>query len=39
MDEEIGAADAEDFISPPAGPDVPEQTDADSGAPGDEGAA
>src|SRR5215217_7739951 len=37
--EEIGAADADDFISPPAGPGVPQQTDLDSGAPGDEGAA
>ena len=39
MDEEIGAADADDFISPPAGSGVPQQTDLDSGAPGDEGAA
>src|ERR687883_870922 len=35
VDEEIGAADADDFISPPAGPGVPQQTDADSDAPGD----
>jgi hypothetical protein len=39
MGEEIGAADGDDFISPPAGPGVPQQTDLDSGAPGDEGAA
>jgi DNA-directed RNA polymerase subunit omega len=42
MDEEIGAADADaadadDFISPPAG--APKDTDIDSGAPRDEGAA
>ena len=34
--EEIGAADADDFISPPAGPGAPQQTELDSG---DEGAA
>ena len=39
MDEEIGAADADDFISPPAGTGVPRDMDIDSGAPGDEGAA
>jgi DNA-directed RNA polymerase subunit omega len=39
VDEEIGAADADDFISPPAGPGVPQQTDLDPGASGDEGAA
>jgi hypothetical protein len=38
-DEEIGAADADDFISPPAGTGVPQEMDIDSGAPGDEGAA
>jgi DNA-directed RNA polymerase subunit omega len=37
LDDEVGAADADDFISPPAG--VPQETDLDSGAPGDEGAA
>ena len=36
VDEEIGAADTDDFISPPGGPGVPQQTDLDSG---DEGAA
>jgi hypothetical protein len=39
MDEEVGAADADDFISPPAGAGVPQETEVDSGAPGDEGAA
>ena len=38
-DEEIGAADADDFISPPAGAGVPQDADIDSGAPRDEGAA
>ena len=36
-DEEVGAADADDFVSPPSG--VSQETDVDSGAPGDEGAA
>jgi DNA-directed RNA polymerase subunit omega len=39
MNEEGGAADDDDFISPPAGAGVPQETDVDSGAPGDEGAA
>src|SRR5215211_1269776 len=38
-DKEVGAADADDFISPPSGAGVPQETDVDSGAPGDEGAA
>jgi len=37
LDEEVGAADADDFIGPTAG--VPQETDIDSDAPGDEGAA
>jgi hypothetical protein len=37
MNEEVGAADADEFISPPAG--VPQETDIDSDVPGDEGAA
>jgi len=37
VEEQVGAAD--DFISPPAGAGVPQETDIDSGAPGDEGAA
>jgi|SRR5215211_7526175 len=37
MDEEVGAADADEFIGPPAG--VPQETDIDSDVPGDEGAA
>ena len=36
LDEEVGAADADDFISPPSGASVPQETDVDSG---DEGAA
>jgi len=36
LDEEVGAADADDFISPPSGAGVPQETDVDSG---DEGAA
>ena len=39
IDEEVGAADADEFIGPPAGAGVPQETDIDSGAPGDEGAA
>ena len=40
VDEEVvGAADADDFISPPSGDGVPQETDVDSGAPSDEGAA
>src|ERR671912_390945 len=39
VDEEVGAADADDYVSPPAGASVPQETDIDSGAPGDEGAA
>jgi DNA-directed RNA polymerase subunit omega len=38
VEEQVGAAGA-DFISPPAGAGVPQETDIDSGAPGDEGAA
>ena len=37
LDDEVGAADADDIVSPPSG--VPQETDVDSGAPGDEGAA
>jgi DNA-directed RNA polymerase subunit omega len=36
--QEVGAADGDDFISPPSGADVPETTVVDSGAPADEGA-
>jgi DNA-directed RNA polymerase subunit omega len=36
-EEEVGAADGEDFINPPSGAGVPEESDVDSGAPGDEG--
>jgi hypothetical protein len=39
VEDQVGAADADDFISPPAGSGVPQETDIDSGAPGDEGAA
>jgi DNA-directed RNA polymerase subunit omega len=39
VEEQVGAADADDFISPPAGAGVPQEADIDSGAPGDEGAA
>jgi hypothetical protein len=39
VEEEVGAADADDFISPPSGGGVPQETDVDSGAPSDEGAA
>ena len=38
-EEEVGAAGADDFISPPSGGGVPQESDVDSGAPGDEGAA
>jgi len=38
-EEEAGAADADDFISPPSGDGVPQETDIDTGAPEDEGAA
>ena len=38
-EEEVGAAGADDFISPPSGGGVPQESDLDSGAPGDEGAA
>jgi len=37
VEEEVGAADGEDFINPPSGAGVPQETDVDSGAPGDEG--
>ena len=36
-EEVVGAADGDDFISPPSGAGVPQETDVDSGAPGDEG--
>ena len=39
VEEEVGAADADDFINPPSGGGVPQETDVDSGAPSDEGAA
>jgi len=39
LDEEVGAADADDFISPPSGAGVPQETEIETGAPGDEGAA
>ena len=39
VEEEVGAAGADDFISPPSGGGVPQESDIDSGAPGDEGAA
>jgi DNA-directed RNA polymerase subunit omega len=38
-EEEIGAADADDFISPPSGGGVPQADDVDTGAPEDEGVA
>jgi DNA-directed RNA polymerase subunit omega len=38
VEEEVGAADAEDFINPPSG-GVPQETDIDTGAPEDEGVA
>ena len=38
-EEEVGAAGADDFISPPSGAGVPHETDVDSGAPSDEGVA
>ena len=37
VEEEVGAADGDDFINPLSGAGVPEATDVDSGAPGDEG--
>ncbi|HEX6709000.1 MAG TPA: DNA-directed RNA polymerase subunit omega [Rubrobacter sp.] len=37
VEEEVGAADGDDFISPPSGAGVPQETEVDSGAPGDEG--
>ena len=39
VEEEVGAADADDFINPPSGAGVPQEADVDSGAPSDEGAA
>ena len=36
VEEEVGAAEGEDFINPPSGTGVPEETEVDSGAPGDE---
>ena len=38
-EEEAGAADADDFISPPSGSGVPQADDLDTGAPEDEGVA
>jgi len=38
-EEEVGAADGDDFISPPSGGGVPQETDIDTGAPEDEGVA
>jgi DNA-directed RNA polymerase subunit omega len=38
-EEEAGAADADDFINPPSGGGVPQETDIDTGAPEDEGVA
>ena len=38
-EEGAGAADADDFISPPSGGGVPQETDIDTGAPEDEGVA
>ena len=37
VEEEVGAAEGSDFISPPSGAGVPETADVDSGAPADEG--
>ncbi len=37
--EEVGAAGADDFISPPGGAGVPQEADIDTGAPEDEGVA
>jgi DNA-directed RNA polymerase subunit omega len=39
LEEGVGAADADDFISPPSGGGVPKETDIDTGAPEDEGVA
>lgn len=39
VEEDVGAADGDDFISPPSGAGVPQETSVDSGAPSDEGAA
>lgn len=39
IEEEVGAADADDFISPASGGGVPQEADVDSGAPSDEGVA
>ena len=39
VEEEVGAAGADDFLSPPAGARPPGRRHVDSGAPGDEGAA
>lgn len=39
VEEDVGAADGDDFISPPSGSGVPQETGVDSGAPSDEGAA
>lgn len=40
-DEEVGAAEGDDFVDPPSGAEVPENADLDTGAPTeeDEGAA
>ena len=38
-EEEAGAAEADDFINPPSGGGVPQETDIDTGAPEDEGVA
>ena len=37
VEEEVGASEGSDFISPPSGAGVPETAEVDSGAPADEG--
>lgn len=37
VEEDVGAAGGDDFVSPPGGAAVPEATDVDSGAPEEEG--
>ena len=37
VDQEVGAADGDDFITPPSGAGAPETAEVDSGAPADEG--
>ena len=39
VEEDVGAADGDDFIDPPSGVGVPQESGVDSGAPSDEGAA